>query len=498
MKDPNVIVRSVLLNVHGFVPSVSAHKTGKLASFSTKIAEVEELKDENETASKKSIGEQSSVRDEKSEAKSIKGRDPLESHESDWEDEEGSHDDSGADDFNSPAHSPGADAEDKAEDARERDEVSEGRSEAKAHLLVEEIVAPVLSQEFNGLEYPNRRGFAGKYKGGSFWKGSRTHSMEDWRSSVFESISFVDNAVAANPQLHNDRNSHEGSIHGLEAKESYFSALAGQVSLSDPLGFSPSNQFVSIESEGMGQEFENGSRDPEKDEETLGSEEHPEAADDDSSLPPANASACLMNDDVILDGKAIMMKLGRVIERHVHSLNLRSAYECYSSGGEPLYTESVPLNAGGSGVLCSDFIFYSQSNLVASRLLSIPSLTQLRCDDPRQPTITIDSMWRQVPPSLAPHFCRNHQLGVPIEKLMNQKRESDLSRAATVNSIKASVKSMLGAQSGCLYGGNWAQFATYNPERTWSWLPNDQFGSSHLAIGCEFFIYDEVATVQWT
>lgn len=490
MKDPNVIVRSVLLNVNGFIPSVSAHKTGKLANFSTKVVEEEAPEDVHENEAKLA-SEHHSIQDAKSGGVSIKERDPLESHESDWEDDEDNMD------GNSNQFDEGGPFIE--EENRETEENNPLNAQTESLLADNRGLAPQESTASSSTEYPSKRGQAGQYKGGAFWKGSRSNSVEDWRSSVFESISFVDNAVDANVQLNNspERKYLGAPRPDVAAGESFFSALAGTGSAMDnkiiPGLNEPSSSSFDDGTDGA--ESELGSAAAKDDDVTLGSEKNAEA---DDGLPPAFASAGVMNDDVILDGKAIMMQLGRSTRRHVHTLNLRSAYECYSCGGEPLYTESVPLNAGGAGVLCSDFILFSQSNLVASRLLSIPSLTQIRCDDPRQPTITIDSMWRQVPPSLAPHFGRNNQLGVPVEKLMNQKRDSDLARSGTVNTIKVSLKGMLDNPTGCLYGGNWAQFATYNPERTWSWLPNDQFGSSHLAIGCEFFVYDELTTVQWT
>ena len=59
---------------------------------------------------------------------------------------------------------------------------------------------------------------------------------------------------------------------------------------------------------------------------------------------PAFACPVVVNDDILLDGKEAMEHIGRPNPRQVHDLSLRSAYEGYGAGGEPLYTSSKPVS----------------------------------------------------------------------------------------------------------------------------------------------------------
>lgn len=49
-----------------------------------------------------------------------------------------------------------------------------------------------------------------------------------------------------------------------------------------------------------------------------------------------------------------------------------------------------------------------------------------------------------------------------------------------------------------LWGGKWAGIPTYNHQRTNFWLPSETFPSSHLALGVEFSIDDQLLCTQWS
>lgn len=119
----------------------------------------------------------------------------------------------------------------------------------------------------------------------------------------------------------------------------------------------------------------------------------------------------LLNDDAGLDTHDVMKTIGRPNYRQVHSLNLRSAYEAYSSGGEPVYTAAVPTDGTSTstkGVRCIDYIFYSGDSMRARRVLSIPPLAQLVGEDPRQALTIGDPYWLKPVPS-ALHMFNSHK-----------------------------------------------------------------------------------------
>lgn len=214
---------------------------------------------------------------------------------------------------------------------------------------------------------------------------------------------------------------------------------------------------------------------------------------------PEGDFARFIDDDVILDGSAIMKKIGKPNHRNVHILNLRSAYENYSSGGEPLFTQSMPTATGGSGAICTDYIFFSSNSLVASRVLSLPPLSQLRGDDPRQPVAVLDSNWSSPPPALEPYYNKHNIFGVDHDVLITGKGATAAAVKQATSKIKSQLSSILtaGADTTPVYGGFWSYFSSYNPLRTHSWLPNEQFGSSHIAICAEIFVYDDYIAIEW-
>ena len=107
-----------------------------------------------------------------------------------------------------------------------------------------------------------------------------------------------------------------------------------------------------------------------------------------------------LNDDTLIDCTQVVKRLGIQNPRQLHNLALRSAYETYCSGGEPVYTTSCPGEAGEVGVRCTDFLFYSGTCFLARRILSIPPLTQLQGESPREILSTQDPYWTSPPRGL--------------------------------------------------------------------------------------------------
>jgi hypothetical protein len=91
--------------------------------------------------------------------------------------------------------------------------------------------------------------------------------------------------------------------------------------------------------------------------------------------------------------------IGRPNRRQVHSCCLASAYESYTSGGEPYFTTSAPLDAGGKGVCCMDYIFYSSNCCITTRILSLPQLNMLKGETPNDTVSCSNKYWNNpIPP----------------------------------------------------------------------------------------------------
>lgn len=321
------------------------------------------------------------------------------------------------------------------------------------------------------------KGKTGIYKGGSFNKGSGvfpTASLID-RPSFHESFNMED-------VIESDRGGDDDSVFSLTNANPGFqstnkeviralqqasmnSITSASVVLDMPSKLEKSQSFV-FDNDGVG---------------------------------PEGDFARLIEDDVILDGLAVMKKIGKPNYRNVHTLNLRSAYDGYSSGGEPLYTESMPTATGGNGAVCTDYIFFSASSLVASRVLSLPPLSQLRGDDPRQPVAVLDSNWSTPPPSLNPFYNNHNSLGVDPSILISGRGVAPAVVKQVAAQLKAKLRPIIEASTDTdpIYGGFWSYFSSYNSQRLHSWLPNEQFGSSHIALCAEFFVYDDNVAVEW-
>jgi hypothetical protein len=220
-----------------------------------------------------------------------------------------------------------------------------------------------------------------------------------------------------------------------------------------------------------------------------------------AQLNQGGKTARKLNDDVILDLKAAIDHLGARNQRQIHSLNLRSVYESYSIGGEPLFTHSKPADhVKNRGVCCLDYLFISSALLTPMKLLSLPQLTSLHGDDPSQSLISTDLYWDAPPPSFRDLF-DNHQRDLQLP-LSSQEIRREY-RAQEVNKIKEKLTRILrgereGQTGQMLWGGRWIPFASVNPQRSHSWLPNDSFASSHLALCAYLQINEDYTATQWT
>jgi len=248
-----------------------------------------------------------------------------------------------------------------------------------------------------------------------------------------------------------------------------------------------------------------------------------------TALRYLSRTAQRLNDDTLLDGADVVLHLGRGDPRQLHNLSLRSAYESYSAGGEPLFTQSVPAPDGQTtGVACTDFIFFSGRSMFAERVLSMPGLTQFRGDDPQVLLSRPDPYWRTPPPFSAPAFGRHELLlhknqiappmgGSSASGPVGKQQVADAKRllsAALQRSLEAGGvrdKPPNGTRVGrakeekkrpptgadCFWAGAWVPNAAYNPLRSHYWLPNDLFVSNHVALGAQIFLLEGQAATLW-
>lgn len=228
-----------------------------------------------------------------------------------------------------------------------------------------------------------------------------------------------------------------------------------------------------------------------------------------------------LNDDTLLDGAETVLYVGRADPRQTHNLFLRSAYENYSSGGEPLFTQSFPANDGSPcGVACSDYIFYSAQSMYAEEVLSLPCINQLRGDNPQCLLSRADPYWKD-PPPLVRGMYNKHLASIKFQQPSSASASATFSKqqiAEAKRQLEAllntsfnagGVKDKVGPQKGMpdkkeaevskpdsFWAGIWLANPSYNPLRSHFWLPNDTFVSSHLALAVSLqFIEGQVATL---
>lgn len=123
---------------------------------------------------------------------------------------------------------------------------------------------------------------------------------------------------------------------------------------------------------------------------------------------------------LLLDCKEVVYHLGAPNKRQVHHQSLRSAYDVYSCSGEPNATTSLPPAKLWHSTDCLDYLFYSEGSLVASRILTLPSWTQLRMGE------TPDAS------QAVPDYCHIHPFAASqdsfdmlLQRLMNRLVQDD-------------------------------------------------------------------------
>lgn len=243
-----------------------------------------------------------------------------------------------------------------------------------------------------------------------------------------------------------------------------------------------------------------------------------------AALRDTSRAARRLNDDTVLDGAELVRNLGKPDARQKHNLSLRSAYESYSAGGEPLFTQSLPGEGEIPGVACVDYIFYSGHQMVVIDVLSLPHLNQLRGDNPQTSISHADPHWQN-----APSFCKslfNRQSDL-LRQVIGPKAAATDAPAAFSKSQLAEAKRILGAAlerslsaggyvdpvpgrdpvpdlkvkerppKDAYWGGAWMPNAAYNPRRSHSWLPNDTFVSSHMAVGARLNFIEGTVAAMW-
>lgn len=215
-------------------------------------------------------------------------------------------------------------------------------------------------------------------------------------------------------------------------------------------------------------------------------------------LNKGGAVARRRNDDIVMDCNEAIYRIGIPNKRQIHSMSLRSAYEFYGLGGEPLYTCSNPDGTLYSGVSCKDYLFFSASMLNPTSIASIPLLTQLRGDDPREALCSHDAFFVEPPAPFSAIFNRHAEINV---KKTNESFGKLASRAA-IDSLKTNLNKVLLANDGIdgktMWGGRWVPLNTTNVRRTHSWLPNDTYCSSRIALCAHFQINEEYVGSYWT
>lgn len=264
---------------------------------------------------------------------------------------------------------------------------------------------------------------------------------------------------------------------------------------------------------------------------------------------------------VVIDCKEALNRIGVANKRQAHDLLLRSAYESYSSGGEPLFTASQPKAMNKSGTECLDYIFHTNNAIRVERVLSLPLLSQLKGNIPQEPISALD-LNSEAPFSICPSNMfdlpkfkasgsdQQSSSSVVITQQQQQQHAQPASRSKIAD-IKSTIKSILlksqksqdahstrimalernhvlqygvgGKTAGTSakpmkkvsnredlkpvavpeyvpsvdFGGSWCPFPRPNVQKQNFWLPNDCFASSHIALMVEFTIDDSSLSTIW-
>lgn len=207
--------------------------------------------------------------------------------------------------------------------------------------------------------------------------------------------------------------------------------------------------------------------------------------------------AKLFDDDTILDAKDALKGIGRPNRRQVHSCCLASAYESYTSGGEPYFTTSAPLDAGGKGVCCMDYIFYSSNCCITTRILSLPQLNMLKGETPNDTVSCSNKYWNNPIPPVRSLFVTQSTIQNTFPTSRDSKNLKELINKSIMAPYNISPGNSPENGVNTFWGGIWVPYVQTNQGRITSWLPNDIFCSSHIALGAEFEVLDQYISTQW-
>jgi hypothetical protein len=216
-----------------------------------------------------------------------------------------------------------------------------------------------------------------------------------------------------------------------------------------------------------------------------------------ASLNPGGEKAREMNDDTIFDAKEAMETCGAPNKRQVHSLDLRSVYESYGVAGEPLYTTSSPDDSNNRGVACKDYIFFTARPLNATKLLSIPPLGKMICDDPRESLICPDPYWFAPPTVFSGIYDKHAERGLVGRKLGKTEKLQERDIDDMVKKLEGVLRENDGRDGAKMWGGNWVPFPTANHKKTNCWLPNEAYASSHVSLCAHFQIDKDNKATEW-
>ena len=211
-----------------------------------------------------------------------------------------------------------------------------------------------------------------------------------------------------------------------------------------------------------------------------------------------------VDDDIVIDCHDMVKHIGETNARQRHGLGLRSVYEAYSCGGEPLYTETGSASSTASGVKCSDYIFYSGFTLRARRFLTIPSLASLQGDCPLESMCALDPYSATCPNVFSEMYGYTYRLKDSLGLLggsINDKKDTKMpsSMRPQVENIKKQIGIAANQmKSADFWAGDWVPLLKISQKRQHNWLPNLSFPSRHMALAAEFEIIKETVSSEWT
>ncbi|OQS06757.1 hypothetical protein THRCLA_01225 [Thraustotheca clavata] len=146
-------------------------------------------------------------------------------------------------------------------------------------------------------------------------------------------------------------------------------------------------------------------------------------------------------------------------EEHLEHFEVfESAYCRYNAGGEPVYTFASDVFTG-----TIDYIFFTKKELAAFQLLTIPTLSSLKGQDAREPSLITDHDYLTWKPEGWDTKPKNGLVGNPK------------------------------------YSGEWPPdaFRVQNPKCEHHWLPNDLFASDHIALMVVLAFREEELPTSW-